>query len=219
MNYFAHGRHFVDDPFFLAGASLPDWLNVVDRKIRARRRRALPLIECEDRELAALAAGVCRHHADDQWFHGTRAFAELSLELTLSVRDVLPADEGFRPSFLGHILVELLLDAALIDEDAASIERYYAAMDRLDGPRIERLAAEITGTRPVGLADWIGRFSAARFLLDYRQDATLCFRLNQIMRRVRLAELPASFQSILPRARCRVNERMHELLTPPETTP
>jgi len=155
MNYFAHGRNFCESPVFLAGVSLPDWLNVVDRKIRARSRRSRPLLDDSDPDMAALAAGVCRHHEDDAWFHGTRAFTELSLELTLAVRDVLPKDEGFRPSFLGHILVELLLDSALIDDDPAAIRRYYATMDELDGHRIERLAARITGTPPAGLGQWI----------------------------------------------------------------
>ena len=217
MNYFAHGRHFVDDPYFLAGVSLPDWLNVVDRRIRARSKRARPLLQCEDSDTAALAAGVCQHHVDDAWFHGTRAFTELSLELTLAVRDVLPADEGFRPSFLGHILVELLLDSALIEDDPAAIERYYGAIDQLDTDRVETLAAQITGTPPAGLGPWIRRFSDVRFLLDYSEDAKLCFRLNQVMQRVRLAALPESFQSILPEARRSVRRRMHELLTPAET--
>ncbi|MCA9247951.1 MAG: hypothetical protein KDA42_12570 [Planctomycetales bacterium] len=217
MNYFAHGRHFVEDPFFLAGVSLPDWLSVLDRRIRARARRARPLVESEDRRLAAFAAGVCRHHEDDAWFHGTRAFAELSLEFTLAARDVLPADEGFRPSFLGHILVELLLDAALIEDEPTTAARYYDAIDELDCELVETLAGQITGSPAAGLAPWIRRFSAARFLLDYQEDAKLCYRLNQVMQRVRLLPLPASFQTILPPARQRVRERMHELLTPWET--
>ena len=36
MNYFAHGHRFVDDPYFLAGTAVPDWLSVVDRKVRVR---------------------------------------------------------------------------------------------------------------------------------------------------------------------------------------
>ena len=40
MNYFAHGRHFIDQPYLLAGTAVPDWLNVVDRSVRARPARA-----------------------------------------------------------------------------------------------------------------------------------------------------------------------------------
>src|SRR3984957_18435669 len=36
MNYFAHGIRFVDRPWFLAGTALPDWLSVIDRRVRLR---------------------------------------------------------------------------------------------------------------------------------------------------------------------------------------
>ena len=29
MNYFAHAIRFLDDPYFLSGTALPDWLSVV----------------------------------------------------------------------------------------------------------------------------------------------------------------------------------------------
>ena len=38
----------------------------------------------------------------------------MCLALTVDIRELLAGDSGFRPSFLGHILVEILLDAALI---------------------------------------------------------------------------------------------------------
>ncbi len=64
--------------------------------------------------LAHIARGIVEHHRDDAWFHETPAFHELSWQFTSRVKEILPEDEGFRPSFLGHILVEILLDAELI---------------------------------------------------------------------------------------------------------
>src|SRR6266446_6803595 len=132
MNYFAHGRDFVADPYFLAGTAVPDWLSVVDRKVRARRQRAAPLAEDSDSRVAAVARGIVRHHADDAWFHETRAFGELCWRFTADVRDALAPDDSLRPSFLGHILVELLLDDALIRRDPQRLERYYLAMEGVD---------------------------------------------------------------------------------------
>ena len=40
MNYFAHGYAFLDDPYFLAGTAVPDWLSVIDRRMRARSKLA-----------------------------------------------------------------------------------------------------------------------------------------------------------------------------------
>src|SRR5687767_4653991 len=102
MNYFAHGRRYVDDPYRLEGTAVPDWLNVADRQVRVRSKHALPHMAADDQRLAALASGIVEHHTDDAWFHETRAFHELSWQLARMVREALPQDEGFRPSFLGH---------------------------------------------------------------------------------------------------------------------
>ena len=61
----------------------------------------------------------------------------------------------------------------------------------------------------------IPRFLAERFLSDYPEDAKLWFRLNQVMRRVKLPELPREFLDILPEARTLVRARRVDLLTPP----
>ncbi len=64
------------------------------------------------------------------------------------------------------------------------------------------------------LAGLIPLFARERFLSDYAQDATLWFRLNQVMRRVRLPALPERLQEFLPQARRDVAARCEELLTP-----
>src|SRR4051812_38665606 len=117
MNYLAHGWRFTAEPYFLAGTAAPDWMNVIDRKLRLRSRVATRFVGNPDTQLASVARGVVQHHADDAWFHATPAFNELSLAFAVELRDALPGDEGFRPSFLGHIMVELLLDAVLAEEN------------------------------------------------------------------------------------------------------
>src|SRR6516225_980121 len=107
MNYFAHGIHLIDRPYALAGAALPDWLSVVDRSVRLRTRHVEPFADGSRSPAAELAAGVLKHFEDDGWFHRTAAFAVTSAELTVLFRSALPADEGHRPAFLGHILTEM----------------------------------------------------------------------------------------------------------------
>ena len=212
MNYFAHSRHYLDDPYFVAGTAVPDWLSVVNRRARARSKLAAPYATDQDPRVAAVARGIMQHHYDDAWFHQTRAFAELSLYFTNEIRDRLPKDDGFRPSFLGHILVELLLDATLIEDSPVVLDRYYAVMDSLDpyfvNQAVNRMATQETGM----LSFFIPRFSQERFLYDYAEDAKLLFRLNNVMRRVRLPSLPKALAQFFPEARHLVRQRSAELL-------
>jgi hypothetical protein len=213
MNYLAHGWRFANDPYFLAGTAAPDWLSVIDRKTRLRSRVAAGNVDDPDPIVAAVARGVVQHHADDAWFHATAAFNELNLAFALEIRDALPGDEGFRPSFLGHILVELLLDAALAEEQPGRLDDYYAALAALD-PGATEEAIDQLATRPTGrVAALIPRFISERFLYDYLDDGKLFTRLNHIMRRVGLPQLPPSLIELLPAMRGRVRDRMAELLT------
>jgi hypothetical protein len=217
VNYFAHGRRFIAEPYFLAGTAVPDWLSVVDRRVRARAKLAAPLVADNDPQVAALARGIIQHHADDDWFHRSRAFAELSLTFSTSIRDRLPGDRGFRPGFLGHILVEILLDAVLIDEHPQELDAYYDAMHMLDpaavGAAVNRMSTRTTDRLPTS----IHLFRAERFLYDYRDNEKLLTRLNHVMRRVGLLPLPASMSEFLPEARQAVRQRASELLDGEQT--
>lgn len=212
MNYFAHGLDYLDDAYFLAGTAIPDWLSVVNRRSRARRRRVTPFLRSDDPHVVQVAAGILQHLEDDRWFHQTRAFVETSLQLTVLIRDQLPADDGFRPSFLGHILVEILLDAQLIEAAPEQLDRYYATLESLDPVRIGHVVQPMV-TQPADLLPpFISRFLAARFLYDYLDDEKLLWRLNHVMRRVGLAPLPPHFLTILVEARSCIRQRSHELL-------
>jgi len=224
LNYFAHGYPFVDDPYFLAGTAAPDWLAVVDRRVRVRPRHAEQLAADPDPAAAALGRGLLQHFRDDARFHETRAFAETSLALTVAARDVLAGESGFRPSFLGHLLTEVLLDAVLIAAMPQRLEAYYRTMDALDGRVIEAAINRVAPRPAEHLALMIGRFSAERFLSDYADDAKLMVRLNQVMRRLQLAPLPPGFIDVVGLARRRVSQRREELLAgipvpPPTETP
>ena len=216
MNYFAHGRHFTDDPYLLAGTAVPDWLSVVDRKLRVRERLAKLWIDDADPAVAALARGVVQHHRDDAWFHETAAFSDLSLRFTVWIRDRFAPDDSMRPSFLGHILVELLLDATLTQREPGKLEAYYQAFERLDPKRVGEIVGRMTGQACDSLGHFVGRFVEVRFLWDYLDDGKLWFRLNQVLSRVGLAPLGEQFCELLPEARALVQARAVELLTPAE---
>lgn len=227
MNYLAHGWHCLEAPYVLAGTAAPDWLCVVDRRLRLRPRRMPQWLEGADRVRAELARGVLRHHADDAWFHQSEAFTALQLQFALLLREVLPGDEGFRPTFVAHVLVELLLDAALAEEQPSRLAAYYRVLEALNPQALAAALVPMTtrldaaeGERPAEaatarLALLIGRFLEERFLYDYADDAKLLTRLNRVLRRVGLAAMPPTIQALLPALRTLVRQQRRALLPEP----
>jgi hypothetical protein len=215
VNFLSHGFRYLDQPYVVAGTAVPDWLSMVDRKIRARSKNAMPLIQSDDIATREVAMGIMYHHRDDLWFHSSQLFAETMMRFSIELRDELPGDEGFRPSFLGHILVEILMDSTLIGRDPTLADRYYAVVQSVSAAKVQDIVNQVAKSSTTGLAPVIFRFANARFLYDYRNDDKLLMRLNQIMARVGLPLLPRSLIPWLRNARCLIDSRCDALLTPP----
>lgn len=216
MNFLCHAMPYFEDPLMAVSTGVPDWLSVVDRRIRARGKLARQFVDSEDRELQLVAVGVIRHIEDDRWFHGTQAFVETNMRLAVELRELLPDDVGFRPTFVGHILIEMLLDAFWIRDDPANGERYYESLRAISPTTIERCVNAITGKPTDQLAKVIERFTEVQFLYDYLDHDKLLFRLNQVMKRVGLTLLPVEVRDWLPDAEKLVESRRQRLLTPPD---
>ena len=218
MNFLSHAIPYLDRPLLAVSTGIPDWLSVVDRKIRARGKMALVHVQSDDHELRMVAEGILRHIEDDRWFHGTQAFVETNMELALQLRALLPGDSGFRPTFVGHILIEMLLDGMWIRDDRSTAESYYDAIKKAPPATIQRCVNTITGKPTEKLVTVIDRFAEIQFLYDYLDPDKLLMRLNQVMKRVGLSPLPEVIGDWLPKAHELVESRRRRLLTPPDTS-
>jgi hypothetical protein len=218
MNFLCHAMPYFDKPLLAVSTGIPDWLSVVDRKIRARGKLARQFLDSDDHELRLVAHGIIRHIEDDRWFHGTQAFVETNLRLAVELRRLLPGDAGFRPTFVGHILIEMFLDAFWIRDDRGNAEHYYSVVQSISPATIQRCVNAITGKPTDALTPVIERFVDIQFLYDYLDHDKLLMRLNQVMKRVGLMPLPDEVRRWLPEAQKLVESRRHRLLTPPDAT-
>lgn len=216
MNFLAHAARLLQaspvDPYQVAGVAVPDWLNVSARKTKCRHRHVLPWIDDSDPVVSGLARGIARHHEDDAAFHESGVFNELSLEFSKSIRLRYPDDLSMRVWFLGHILVELLIDAELTTQNPKLLADYYDALRTVDPVRVEQLVEQFCGRSPGKLAELIPKFIDSEFLVDYVHDDGLCLRVGQVLKRVGLNTLPDDFPELLPAMRRSVSEDLPELL-------
>lgn len=218
MNYLAHAYLHLHEPYFAAGTALPDWMSVIDRKNRARQKYAEPVTEDPDPDIAAFARGCVQHHQDDFWFHQCNEFVRLSTLFAVELRSILEPGLGHQAGFVGHIAVELLLDAVLNERHPRLIGEYYDTLASIDLARAQGAANKICRKPVSSLVILIPRFVQERFLADYHDDSLLRMRLNGVMKRIGLPQLPPPVSDWLTTARPRVRESADELLTPPTST-
>ncbi len=215
MNYLAHGIRFLDRPYFMAGTAVPDMLSVVDRRVRMRTKRIEPLLPewptgSPEHEVAL---GILQHLSDDDWFHTTLGFSDITGRMAGLFRAALP-DDRFLNGFLGHIVTELLIDAELSERHPLHLERYYHAMQTVDPQVVQRVVNACSRESTDQLAGFIPLFIAEGFLRDYRDSAKLLRRLNQVMKRVKLESLPTGTIEVLDAGRALVASHLADLLPP-----
>jgi hypothetical protein len=223
VNYLAHAYRFLDNPYVVAGVALPDWLSVVGRQYRARSNvakialadlhQADALANDSDRaQVGDFLNGVIQHHIDDDAFHQNETFILTSAKLSVALRAIHGPDSSIRSGFLGHIVIELLLDDTLNQSDQNLLREYYRVVDGLDRKLVCKAATLAVGRDVVGLDTWIDRFVQERFLEDYSDDRRLLRRLNQIMKRVGLEQLGDETLAWLAFCREEVNRLSSDLL-------
>ncbi len=213
MNCFAHAFRFLDfNPYFVTGTALPDWLSMIDRKVRARKKTALEFVDDRDEIARQLARGIVQHHTDDDWFHNRRLFVELNLKFAIQLRELLSPDAGFRPHLVGHIVIEMLLDGYLHDRNNDLLDTYYQKIRSVDPLRVQQSLRPITHGESNKIASFIPRFIEEGYLYDYKDDNRVLYRMNRVLRRVKLVSLPDEFLTWLPGARETVYEHAEELL-------
>lgn len=213
MNYLAHAHQYLNQPLFMSGTGVPDMLSVVDRKVRVRSRNLKPLLESSELEVAEIAAGIQQHLDDDRWFHATKIFNQLNLEFAQAMREADPEDSSLRPRFLGHIIIELLLDARLAELHPGLLDRYYEVLEQVDSEKIQLVINKASACKTDQFTRFFQAFCRERFLYDYLDDERLAYRLNQVMKRVGLPVFGDSVLKLFPSIRRRVYECHDELLT------
>ena len=217
MNYLAHGYRFVDNPLFTAGTAVPDWLCVVDRRVRVRSRRLqaeLPNTEGQSRDLVN---GMLQHLGDDDVFHRSTSFMILESEIGSRFRFLLPDPYDHRPGFLGHIVTELLLDSFIAGHSPRILDEYYRSLNYVDPQQIQTVVNAMATRTTDQLALFVDRFRDVRFLYDYMDDYKLLSRLNQVLRRVTLPQLDEQCVSVLRDARSLLEKYGADLLAAVES--
>ncbi len=213
MNSFSHALPFLDrSTYFPIGCAIPDWLGAVDRKCRVRKNRASKFLDHDDSLVAEIAGGIIQHIDDDRWFHSTEKFSELSMQFAVELRECLIDEPGFRPGFLGHIVIELILDAFLHENNPGKLDMFYEMVANSDPAAIESAVNQMATRPTTKLATYFPVFLRERYLYDYGDDKRLMFRVNHVLKRVKLNPVGDEIIPWVATARKRIYQCAGDLL-------
>jgi hypothetical protein len=215
VNYLAHARNLVDRPWEVVGAALPDWLRLLDPRVRLRAGAvSVPPETEETAPERQIARGIRIHHEEDRRFHGSAAFRDLTRTLARRIRTSFPDRPArrMRASFFAHVLTEVLLDAELVRRRPELAEAWYAALDSLSPEEIASRSRRLVPGAGGDLAGLVRRFRTSRFLARSPDDDEVVARLDSVGRRLRQPPLPAGFAGLVAPARALVAARTTDLL-------
>ena len=90
---------------------------------------------------------------------------------------------------------------------------YYKAIASVDPAAVEEMINSFGAKQTELVRPFLDRYVDEQFLRDYADDAKLLWRLNRVLNRVRLDDLPDAATQQVGQAREIVRERCDELLT------
>lgn len=190
MNLVAH--YFLDrdlvNSYFTVGAATPDLLSIYNSGVRIKGRH-LQLLG--DEELGQITPpflnGLERHFFADGVFHTSPLFTSSTRRISKMLEDYFPGLEIQRKFFVGHILLELLLDKVLINRNPGILESYYGHFESLQPFRDVRRSIEIAvGKSLPNYERYMDKFLRKRFLYQYAEFDHIGWILKRILRRVRI---------------------------------
>lgn len=217
MNYLSHARELLDRPYAVAGTALPDWIAAFDRDSRLRSGGVLPEMADDGSPRSEILSGIERHFHDDAWFHGTAAFRNTVAEMARGIRARFPdlPRRRVRATFIAHLMLEMLLDGALMEADPALLPAYRETLGRVELRVVADVAGELAPIDPDAFHSLLQRFKGARIFDVYLSDVELTARLDAILVRARQSPLPEGFIDMVTEARPLIASRAKVLLTPP----
>lgn len=212
MNCFSHALPSLDDAYIAAGTCIPDWLSGADRRCRVREKKTTPFLNHEDPIVAAVAQGIVFHHQDDHWFHSNKLFQQMNIKFAVELRDLLDGEKGMRTSFVGHVMIELFLDAWLHDRFPGKLEFYYDQLELIDPQKVQEAINLFATKKTEKLSGAIEYVLKDRYLFDYTDDGKTLYRINRVLKKIGLEEVDDLVLPWMEGARARVYDSAKDLL-------
>lgn len=185
MNFLSH--FYLDrqstDSLFVSGTCTPDLMSIFNRTMRVKHHSQVIPLGSE-----TFYQGVLRHYAADKAFHSCDFFLEESHNIALFLRKSFPSEQVHRTFFVGHVLVELLIDKILIGQDERLVGDFYAHLEVVSPQTLSQTTQHFVTQPLLGYEAFLQRFIQNRYLFHYSKYEYIIFVLKQIVSRVGISQ-------------------------------
>jgi|GEM_PF-1624168 len=190
MNLVAH--FYLDrdrvNSYFVVGAATPDLLSIYNSSLRIKARHLKKMDDDQSGRITPpFLAGLQRHFFADGVFHTSPLFQAQTRRISAMLVTYFPDLDIQRKFFVGHILLELMIDKVLIDQHPGILESYYGHFEALQPFRELKKASELAlGHELPNYEAYMTKFLRRQYLYDYANFNHLAWILRRILRRVNI---------------------------------
>lgn len=210
MNYFSH--YFFDripgNHYYNTGLVLPDFARAAEGAKRININ--LEFDPDNQPEFYNLNRGSKQHYQRDAGFHNSEFFTQNSKLLGELFNTYNFPKENQRMWFIEHILLELLLDRALIRRHRDVLDDFYYSLRRSRLKTVVEFLAYSGKDGSKGFSVFWERFLDAEYLQYYLVDEKFIYSLNRIFQRAKQPELTDVQADIILKIVGELEEKVYE---------
>lgn len=142
-----------------------------------------PSMQADAPELKTLLKGWHLHMETDRLFHNSAFFQQHTEAIRQHLNPVL-SRTPFRPFFIAHVSLELLLDHLLIREEQVDTTIFYKELEQCQPELLESFFQMAGIQSPESFYPFYRNFCEIKYVKDYAKLNTLAYAINQIGKRV-----------------------------------
>lgn len=185
MNYLSHFYFdtISEDSYYVMGIALPDLSKMANRTWNLHPHKHVEKFE-DNPILKSIHSGWERHVQVDGLFHNSNYFKENADFIRDKIKKIHNIHPKIRPFVLGHIGLELLLDAVLLRKGIIDLKKYYTHLKKVD-PTIINNFLRLNGINPENRFEMVlSRFIEVQYLASYNNNENLSYGLKRISERI-----------------------------------
>ncbi|MCB0736907.1 MAG: hypothetical protein KDC92_05285 [Bacteroidetes bacterium] len=162
------------------GLLLPDFLGIVNRKLKMHHL-------LEGARETEVVKGIKLHLRADDYWHSSKFFIQKNELIKKVLIDFDFVEKPYRPFFMTHVILELLLDRALVLQNETLCHNMYGSIEKFERSWLNYL--NIDGATVDKLENFVESFIKYRYVFQYANNEQYIYALNRLFQRVRHPEL------------------------------